>query len=80
MIIKIATTAQGLDNKIQELEKKMAQRFHETGNKVNELEKNTIWKIKDCEDLLKSRVSERYVADAIEKVTESLQSEVRQAN
>lgn len=33
--------------------------------KVKENEMNTLWKIKDCEQLLKSRVSEKFVQDAL---------------
>jgi hypothetical protein len=72
----VSTTAQGIENKLAELEKKLATKFHDMGNKINDLEKNTIWKIKDCEDLLKSRVSERYVTDAIDKIQENISNEV----
>ena len=48
----------------------------ELGTKVAENEKNTIWRIKDCEELLKSRVSDRYVNDAIDKLNETLSLEV----
>lgn len=36
--------------------------FH---GKIANIEKETLWKIKDCEELLKSRVSERYVEQSI---------------
>jgi hypothetical protein len=67
-----------LNEKIENLEKKFAGKFNEIGTKVNDIEKNTLWKIKDCEELLKNRVSERYVNDAIEKIQESIQLDVNE--
>ena len=29
------------------------------------MEMNTLWKIRDCENLLKSRVNEKFVLDAV---------------
>ena len=35
---------------------------------VKENEKKTLWKIQDCEKLLQSRVSDKYVNDAVKAV------------
>jgi hypothetical protein len=44
--------------------------------KVNDNQSATLWRIKDCEELLRSRVSDKYVNDAIktldDKVTKHL--------
>jgi hypothetical protein len=70
-------TQANLDEKIINLEKRLMGKIGELGTKVSENEKNTIWRIKDCEELLKSRVSDRYVNDAIEKLNETLSLEVK---
>jgi hypothetical protein len=44
-------------------------KFEET---VNKNEKETLWRIKDCEELLKSRVSEKFVSDTIKIVDRRL--------
>ena len=44
--------------------------------KLVEVEKQTLWRIKDCEDLLKSRVNDIYVNDAVRKLEEKLKNEV----
>jgi len=49
-----------LDNKITSLEKRF-----------QELEVNTVWKLKDCQDLLKTRVNEQFVWDAIKTIEEN---------
>jgi hypothetical protein len=40
--------------------------------KVNDVEAETRWRIKDCEELLKSRVSDKYVNDAIKALDEKI--------
>jgi len=45
--------------------------------KVKENEKNTIWKIQDCEKLLQSRVSEKYVNDAINGLKNKIEMELK---
>ena len=57
----------------QQLEEK--QIIFET--KVKENEKNTIWKIQDCEKLLQSRVSEKYVNDAINGLKNKIEMELK---
>ena len=46
-------TQANLDEKIINLEKRLMGKIGELGTKVSENEKNTIWRIKDCEELLK---------------------------
>ena len=50
----------------------MTQSIKNFHNKVSEIEKGTLWKIRDCEELLKSRVSEKYVEESIKSVERRL--------
>lgn len=40
--------------------------------KVDANEKETVWKINDCIDLLKTRVSDKYIDDAIAALDEKI--------
>lgn len=40
--------------------------------KVNDNQSATLWRIKDCEELLRSRVSDKYVNDAVKAVEDKL--------
>lgn len=40
--------------------------------KVNDNQADTLWRIKDCEELLKSRVSDKFVNDAIKALDDKL--------
>ena len=42
------------------------------GKKTDDIESETLWRIKDCEELLKSRVSDKYVNDALRSVEEKI--------
>ena len=56
-----------MEVKIGEVEKKCMNKLQTFESKILEVEKNTLWKIKDCEELLKIRVNEGYVSDVIKK-------------
>ena len=56
------------------MEKKISNKIDFFETKVIEVEKSTLWKIKDCEELLKIRVNEEYVTDAIKKSEEKMQN------
>ena len=58
----------------------MNDRMDKFTEKVVEVEKSTIWKIKDCEDLLRTRVNEKYVENAINKSLALFKEEVMQGN
>lgn len=40
--------------------------------KIDDTETKTIWKIKDCEELLKQRVNKQYITNSIESAEERL--------
>ena len=46
------------------------------GKRVDDIKSETLWRIKDCEELLRSRVSDKYVNDAIKSLEEKIQRSV----
>lgn len=42
------------------------------GKKVDDNQSETLWKIKDCQELLKSRVSDKYVNDSLKALEDKL--------
>eukprot|EP00347_Sterkiella_histriomuscorum_P003679 403363358 len=52
-----------LENWLQEAKKVTTEKVQEIEDKQTNLEKNIQWRITDCEQLLKSRVNEKYVQD-----------------
>jgi len=65
-----------LDDKIKMLEAKLNGRMDGIDRKIDEVEKHTTWRIKDCEDLLRSRINDTYVDDSIRLLEERLTKEV----
>ena len=61
---------------IHDTEHRLLAKIAHFENRVNEVEKNTLWKIRDCEELLKMRVNEEYVIDAVKELEEKLLREV----
>ncbi len=47
-----------LEERFAKLEKDMNLRLEDLLGRFSELEKHTVWRIKDCEELLKTRVNE----------------------
>ena len=65
---------------IKEEDDRLAARINELDKKFSELELNTFWKLKDCEDLLKVRVNEKYVNDAIAGLEEKMKKNLEEMN
>jgi len=65
-----------LDAKIKALEDKLQGRMDGLDKKIDEVEKSTTWRIRDCEDLLRSRINDTYVDDSIRLLEERLMKEV----
>lgn len=42
------------------------------GKNVDDIKGETLWRIKDCEELLRSRVSDKYVNDAVKALDDKL--------
>ena len=76
----LKTKADRIDKDLSEIDKKVCARISELEKKFAELEMNTGWKIKDCEDLLRVRVNEKYVMDAIQAAQEKIKKEILNSN
>lgn len=46
------------------------------GKNVDDVKGETLWRIKDCEELLRSRVSDKYVNDAIKALDEKINRQI----
>lgn len=77
----------GIDQRFEALTSEMNERFGKIENKLEEsvettmrrmgeVEVSTHWRIQDCEELLRSRTSEKYVTDALKELEERLRREV----
>ena len=42
------------------------------GKKTDDIQQETLWRIKDCEELLKVRVSDKFVNDAIKSIEDKI--------
>ena len=60
---------------VRQVEENFHEKAAEMDKKVSELEVNTLWKIRDCENLLKTRVNEKFVWDAINTLEQKLKKE-----
>lgn len=67
-------------NHIKDEDDQLASRISELYKTLTELEQKTLWKLKDCEDLLKVRVNEKYVQDAINGLEEKLRKNLEDMN
>jgi chromosome segregation ATPase len=65
-----------LEQLLRDIEGKLLERFSGLEKKFAELELNTLWKLKDCEELLKVRVNEKYVWDAIKSLEDKLRRDL----
>jgi hypothetical protein len=67
-------------NHVKEEDDQLSGRINELYKMLTELEQRTLWKLKDCEDLLKVRVNEKYVQDAINGLEEKLRKNLEDMN
>lgn len=65
-----------MHTRVSELEQQLSEKIDPMQEKLLEVEKQTLWRIRDCEDLLKSRVSGSYIDDQVVKIEQRLKSEV----
>lgn len=65
-----------IQRKMEMLDRKVMTDIKAFEKMLADLETATLWKIRDCEELLKSRVSDTYVSDAIKALHEKLIKEV----
>lgn len=57
-----------------------AQSVKHFDGQIKDKMEQTLWKIKDCEDLLKTRISEQKVDDIIEKLDTKFNLEIKNKN
>ena len=50
------------------------------GKKTDDIQSETLWRIKECEELLRNRVSEKYVLDALHSLDEKIKSQINHNN
>lgn len=65
-----------IEHMMRDIEAGLVERFSLLEKKFAELELNTLWKLKDCEELLKVRVNEKYVWDAIKSLEDKLRRDL----
>jgi hypothetical protein len=58
------------------LDRKLADSIAYLEDKVIDAEKKTLWRINDCEEILRSKVTERYVDDSVRSMEEKLRRDV----
>lgn len=63
------------ENMVRQVEESFHEKAAEMDKKVSELEVNTLWKIRDCENLLKTRVNEKFVWDAVYTLEQKIKKE-----
>lgn len=56
--------------------KELTDAMTQFGKKVDDNYSETVWRIKDCEELLRARVSDKYVNDALRSLEEKLQKQI----
>lgn len=62
---KLEDKVKEINATIKHLEAALSERLAQLDKKISDVEVNTVWKLKDVEELLKVRVSEQFVWDAI---------------
>lgn len=72
----IGNTSNDITEKISLLDKEIDRKINESMARMGEIEKETVWKIKDCEELLKARATEKYVSGIFELAEKNTQLKV----
>ncbi|KAM3130952.1 hypothetical protein pb186bvf_016975 [Paramecium bursaria] len=65
-------------NDIDIVEKKLNQDIAKFQESVREVERKTLWKIQDCQDLLTKRINEEFVIEAVRSLEDKLMKEIAQ--
>ena len=65
-----------VDKRLADFEKKINNKVQPLDKKLGEVEQETLWKIKDCENLLKTRVNTQFVMDAMKSAEDKIIREV----
>lgn len=73
---ELSSTADRLDEKMTTIEKEVETKMNSTLERLGELQKETLWKIKDCEEKLKIRPTEKYVTTCVSQVEDTIDQKV----
>jgi hypothetical protein len=46
------------------------------GKRTDDIQSETVWRIKDCEELLRSRVSDKYVNDMVKSLEDKISKQM----
>ena len=65
-----------VDKRLADFEKRINNKVQPLEKKIGEVEQDTLWKIKDCENLLKTRVNTQFVMDAMKTAEDKIFREV----
>jgi hypothetical protein len=69
-----------INGKLSDLDSRANERLIEQGAQIGKLEKNTIWKITECENLLKNRASKQFVGDSVDQLEDKLTRSIERNN
>jgi hypothetical protein len=69
-----------VNTKLSDLDSRANERLIEQGAQIGKLEKNTIWKITECENLLKNRASKQFVGDSVDQLEDKLSRVIEKNN
>lgn len=72
----IENTADRLDNKMTTIDSEIDGKVNDTLQKLAEIQKETLWKIKDCEEMLKTRPTESFVNTSVDQLREGVDEKV----
>jgi hypothetical protein len=61
---------------LQQIDEKTTNHLKQVEAKMADIESKTLWKIKDCEDLLQTRVNEQFVKDTVKSGEEKAKKSV----
>jgi hypothetical protein len=64
------------DKKFRELEKNLMGEINGFKDRCMDVEKKTLWRIQDCEEMLKKRITQEYVDDSIQGLEEKLTRDI----
>ncbi|KAL4446473.1 hypothetical protein ABPG74_001214 [Tetrahymena malaccensis] len=78
--VKVSTEIEEIkkyfEKKVVDLDAKYASKINQFEDKVQAIEKKTLWKIQDCEEMMKKRITEDYVDDSIKALEDKIRREV----
>lgn len=76
----VTKSCDDMNTKIKDIDEKGSERLHEIVQQIGRLEKDTKWKITECESLLKNRTSKQYVSDCIDNMEDKLMRLIEKYN